>query len=56
MILDVIPLSTRSIRVDTLLYLNLPPNLLISTLFAYSFKALTIPVLKVDADAICDEL
>ena len=54
--LDVIPLSTRSIRVDTLLYLNLPPNLLISTLSAYPFKELIIEVLKSVADAICEEL
>ena len=36
--------------------MNLPPNLLISTLDAYSFKELIIPVLKSVADAICEEL
>ncbi|GIS09175.1 MAG: hypothetical protein CM15mP113_3050 [Pseudomonadota bacterium] len=41
-----IPLSTRSINVFTLLYLNLPPNLLISTFLAYSFNEDIISVLS----------
>ena len=55
-ILDVIPLSIRSIRVLTLLYLNLPPNLFNSTFSAYWFNAAIIEVLKLDDDAICDGL
>ena len=51
-ILEVIPLSTRSIRVLILLYLNLPPNLFNSTLDAYEFNVFIIEVLKLDADAI----
>ena len=47
---DVMALSTRSINVPTLLYLNLPPNLLISTLPAYEFKALIILLLNVMSD------
>ena len=55
-ILDVIPLSIRSISVLTLLYLNLPPNLFNSTLEAYEFNVVIIEVLKLDADAICEGL
>ena len=55
-IFEVIPLLIRSIRVLILLYLNLPPNLLISILFAYSFNPLITDVLKLLGEEICEVL
>ena len=52
-IFEVIPLSTRSIKVLILLYLNLPPNLFISILLAYRLSDATILVLKLFSEAIC---
>ena len=55
-ILDVIPLSIRSISVIALLYLNLPPNLLSSTLPAYSLSPDITSVLRLSEEATCEGL
>ena len=55
-IFEVIPLLIRSIRVFILLYLNLPPNLFISILLAYSFNPLITDVRKLFGEDICEVL